>query len=124
MGWDVADDGLKVVFSRDIPTLVREDLRAVVDAFLDDHDAALADIAGFICHPGGAKVLDALEDCFELQRGDLTHARQVLRAHGNMSAATVLFVLRAALDAGLRGPQLMTTLGPGFTAGMMVVEAA
>lgn len=124
MGWDVADDGLKVLFSRDIPALVREDLRPVVDAFLADNGATLSDIAGFVCHPGGAKVIDALEDCFELQRGDLTLARQVLREHGNMSAATVLFVLRAALDAGVVGPQLMTTLGPGFTAGMLVVQAA
>jgi alkylresorcinol/alkylpyrone synthase len=124
MGWDVADDGLKVVFSRDIPTLVREDLRAVVDAFLADNGAKLSDIDGFVCHPGGAKVLDALEDCFDLQRGGLAQARQVLRDHGNMSAATVLFVLRETLDAGLAGPQLMTTLGPGFTAGMLVVQAA
>ncbi|HLI66836.1 MAG TPA: 3-oxoacyl-[acyl-carrier-protein] synthase III C-terminal domain-containing protein [Caulobacteraceae bacterium] len=124
MGWDIADDGLKVIFSRDIPTLVREDLRPVVDAFLAKHGGALNDIAGFICHPGGAKVLDALEDCFGLQRGDLKTARDVLRAHGNMSAATVLFILRRALDAGARGPQLLTTMGPGFTAGMMIVEPA
>ena len=124
MGWEVADDGLKVVFSRDIPTLVRDDLRPVIDAFLEKNGAALNDVAGFVCHPGGAKVLDALEDCFGLQRGDLVHARRVLREHGNMSAATVLFVLRETLDAKARGPQLMTTLGPGFTAGMMVVEAA
>ena len=124
MGWDVADDGLKVVFTRDIPTLVRNDLRPVVDAFLSKNGAALKDVTGFVCHPGGAKVLDALEDCFGLRRGDLTHARDVLRAHGNMSAATVLFVLRETLDAQARGPQLMTTLGPGFTAGMLIVEAA
>jgi alkylresorcinol/alkylpyrone synthase len=124
MGWEVANDGLKVVFSRDIPTLVRNDLRPVIDAFLAKNGASLKDIDGFICHPGGAKVLDALEDCFELQRGDLRHAREVLRAHGNMSAATVLFVLRETLDARARGPQLLTTLGPGFTAGMMVLEAA
>jgi alkylresorcinol/alkylpyrone synthase len=124
MGWDVAGDGLKVIFSRDIPTLVREDLRPVVDAFLAKHGGDLNDIAGFLCHPGGAKVLDALEDCFGLQRGDLLHARETLRAHGNMSAATVLFVLRRALDHGARGPQLLTTMGPGFTAGLMVVEPA
>jgi alkylresorcinol/alkylpyrone synthase len=124
MGWEVADDGLKVLFSRDIPTLVRQDLRAVVDRFLVTNNASLSDIAGFVCHPGGAKVLDALEDCFELQRGDLKHARDVLRDHGNMSAATVLFVLRETLDAKARGPQLMTTMGPGFTAGLMVLEAA
>jgi alkylresorcinol/alkylpyrone synthase len=119
----VADDGLKVVFSRDIPSLVRNDLRPIVDAFLARHDADLSDLAGFVCHPGGAKVLDALEDCFELQQGALNHARNVLRAHGNMSAATVLFVLKETLEAHATGPQLMTTLGPGFTAGMMVVEA-
>lgn len=124
MGWEVADDGLKVVFSRDIPTLVREDLRPVIDAFLTREGASLRDIAGFICHPGGAKVLDALEDCFELQRGDLEHARSVLRRHGNMSAVTVLFVLRETLDARAKGLQLMTTMGPGFTAGMLIVEAA
>src|ERR1700761_8088473 len=55
MGWDVADDGLKVVFSRDIPALVREALRGVVDAFLARNGASLNDIAGFVCHPGGAK---------------------------------------------------------------------
>jgi alkylresorcinol/alkylpyrone synthase len=123
MGWDVADDGLKVVFSRDIPTLVREDLRPVVDAFLERHGARLDDLAGFVCHPGGAKVLDALEQCFERPPGALVHARQVLRDHGNMSAATVLFVLKETLAARAAGPQLMTTLGPGFTAGFMVVEA-
>lgn len=61
----------------------------------------------------------------QLQRGRLKSARQTLRQHGNMSAATVLFVLRAALDARARarGRQLMTTLGPGFTAGMLVLDA-
>ncbi len=123
MGWEVADDGLKVVFSRDIPALVRDDLRPVVDEFLARHEIRLRDIDEFVCHPGGAKVVDALEDCFELQRGTLTHARDTLRDHGNMSAATVLFVLRAALDQRLSGRRLLTTLGPGFTAALLVVEA-
>ena len=122
MGWDVAPDGLKVVFSRDIPTLVRDDLRPIVDRFLARNDMTLSDIDEFVCHPGGAKVIDALEDCFELRRGDLVHARGTLRDHGNMSAATVLFVLRAALDARQGGRRLMTTLGPGFTAAMMVLD--
>lgn len=122
MGWDVADDGLKVVFSRDIPTLVQAEMRSVVDAFLARHDLGLDDIDAFVPHPGGAKVLDALEDCLGLRPGALVHARQILRDHGNMSAVTVLFVLRAALDARSRGRHLLTTLGPGFTAGMMIVE--
>jgi len=123
MGWDIQDDGLKVVFSRDIPTLVHDDLRPIVDDFLARHELGLGDIDEFVCHPGGAKVIDALEDCFELQRGDLVHARRVLRDHGNMSAATVLFVLRAALDARAGGRRLLTTLGPGFTAAMMVIDS-
>ncbi len=121
MGWDVADDGLKVLFSRDIPTLTRTELRPVVDAFLARHALDIGDLAGFVCHPGGAKVLDALELCFDLAPRGLVHARAVLRAHGNMSAPTVLFVLRATLDAGARGKHLLTTLGPGFTAALGVV---
>lgn len=123
MGWDVADDGLKVVFSSDIPTLVQNDFRPVATGFLADQGLTAADIGGFVCHPGGAKVIDALEACFELSMGALTHTRAVLRDHGNMSAATVLFVLKAMLDDGAKGPLLLTTLGPGFTAGLMLVHA-
>ena len=122
MGWEVAEDGLKVIFSRDIPSLVREDLRVVVDTFLRKNKMSLRDIDEFVLHPGGARVLDALEDAFELKRGALTLSREVLREHGNMSSATVLFILRAALDAGVKGRCLLTTMGPGFTAGMMIVE--
>jgi len=121
MGWDVADDGLKVLFSRDIPTLVRDDLRPVVDAFLERHGAGLADLAGFVCHPGGAKVLDALEACFELEPRALADARDVLRELGNMSSVTVLFILQRMLARRVRGPHLMTSLGPGFTAALGVV---
>ncbi|WP_426028447.1 type III polyketide synthase [Brevundimonas sp. TWP2-3-4b2] len=123
MGWDVADDGLKVVFSRDIPTLVQNDFRPIAMDFLSSQDMTPADVGGFVCHPGGAKVIDALETCFALSEGALTHTRDVLRDHGNMSAATVLFVLKAMLDDGAKGPLLLTTLGPGFTAGLMLVHA-
>jgi len=123
MGWDVANDGLQVVFSRDIPTLVREELRTVVDAFLRKHRLSLRDIDQYICHPGGAKVLDALEGALDLPAGSLTYSRSVLREHGNMSSATVLFILREALEAGAKGRYLLTSMGPGFTAGMMIVEA-
>ena len=123
MGWEVADDGLKVVFSRDIPTLVQNDFRPVAMDFLTSQGLTPADIGGFVCHPGGAKVIDALEACFDLSNGALTHTRAVLRDHGNMSAATVLFVLKAMLDDGAKGPLLLTTLGPGFTAGLMLVSA-
>ena len=122
MGWKVADDGLGVLFSRDIPTLVRQDMRGATAAFLADHQLSLAEIDGFICHPGGMKVLDALEDIFGLARGGMTEARDVLRRFGNMSAVTVLFVLERYLRQGLSGRHLISALGPGFSAGFQLVE--
>lgn len=123
MGWDVADDGLKVVFSRDIPTLVRTDFRDVVDDFLAREGAALGDVKGFVSHPGGAKVLDALEEVFALPERALKHPRDVLREFGNMSSVTVLFILDRVLGEGLEGPHLMTSLGPGFTAALGIIGA-
>jgi alkylresorcinol/alkylpyrone synthase len=76
-----------------------------------------------ICHPGGAKVLDAIEVALELQKGTLRDEREVLRGHGNMSAPTVLFVLERALRRGLRGPAMLSALGPGFTASFLALEA-
>ncbi len=123
MGWDVTDEGLAVQFSRDIPTLLRERFRTVADGFLARHGLAPAQIDGFICHPGGAKVIEALEEVFGLQSGTMIDARETLRSFGNMSAATVLFVLKRAMARGLRGRHLLSALGPGFTAAFAVLEA-
>ncbi|MEX2009253.1 MAG: 3-oxoacyl-[acyl-carrier-protein] synthase III C-terminal domain-containing protein, partial [Dongiaceae bacterium] len=123
MGWRVADDGLGVLFSRDIPSLVRTEFRAAAEAFLERHGLTLADIDRLVCHPGGAKVLDALEQTFGQTRGTMTEARSVLRDYGNMSAATVLFVLERALANGADGRLLLSALGPGFTAGFQILEA-
>lgn len=124
MGWRVERDGLGVLFSRDIPTLVHERLTPVMDGFLQRHEIARSDLSGFIVHPGGAKVVVALEEVFGLAVGGLADARAVLRDYGNMSAATVMFVLRRALDRGLQGLQLVTALGPGFTCGFQLLQSA
>jgi len=123
MGWDVMEDGLKAIFSRDIPALVRSKLRAAVDAFLVRHGQSFADIDQIVCHPGGVKVLAAIEEAFALGPRALDHARQVLRDCGNMSAATVLFVLDRTLKAGASGRMLLSALGPGFSAGFLVLDA-
>ena len=123
MGWEVAADGLKALFSRDIPTLVLQHMRAAAAGFLAREGLALRDIRHFVCHPGGAKVIVALEEAFGLPAGTLVEARGVLRDYGNMSAATVLFVLDRMLRAGTSGRMLLTALGPGFTAGFLVLEA-
>ena len=120
MGWDMAEDGLKARFAQSIPTLVANDFRKLLGEFLTRNDIALSDITGFACHPGGAKVLDALEDSMYMQRGDLKESRGVLRDFGNMSAVTALFV---AERMQLMGQQtLLTALGPGFTATFLMLD--
>ncbi len=123
MGWEVADDGLSAVFSRDIPQLVGTRFRKVAAEFLARHDLAIGDIDRFVCHPGGAKVVAALETAFGLADGALAEARGVLRDYGNMSAATVMFVLdRLLADPRPWDRALLNALGPGFTAGFVVLD--
>ncbi|HYL27617.1 MAG TPA: 3-oxoacyl-[acyl-carrier-protein] synthase III C-terminal domain-containing protein [Candidatus Nitrosotalea sp.] len=123
MGWEVTSEGFKAIFSRDIPELVTTKLNEVVVTFLAQYGLSLRDIDSFICHPGGAKVIDALEAAFELEAGALRSARDVLRDYGNMSAATVMFVLERALaDPKPWNRALVSALGPGFTAGFTLLE--
>jgi alkylresorcinol/alkylpyrone synthase len=127
MGWQVEDDGLGVLFSRDIPNLVRGQFRPALDGFLARQGLTLGDVDGFVCHPGGAKVIAALEETFGVPEGRLRIAREVLRDYGNMSAATVLFVLERMLrpaptHGDLPRRLLMTALGPGFTAAFQLLE--
>jgi len=122
MGWEVEEDGLKALFSQSIPTLVANDFTTILHAFLARNDLKLTDIDRFACHPGGAKVLDALEDAFQIERGALTESRSILRDYGNMSAVTALFVLER-MDWRKKGQRiLMTALGPGFSSVLQVLE--
>lgn len=125
MGWDVDGDGLHVVFSRDIPTLVRRWLRADLEGFLATQGMALADVDHLFCHPGGPKVLAALAEALGRPPHALHHSRDVLREHGNMSSPTCLFVLERALRAGgLRAGELgiVAALGPGFASEFVLVR--
>jgi len=122
MGWDVEPDGLKAIFSRDIPALVRNGFSEAAANFFKRNGLSRDDIGAFVCHPGGTKVVAALEDVFELAAGTLVEAREILRHYGNMSAATVMFVLRKMLDRQTRERMLMTALGPGFSAGFLVLD--
>jgi alkylresorcinol/alkylpyrone synthase len=121
MGWHIEEDGLGVLFSRDIPQFVRSEFRAALDGFLVKNGRAIEEIDRFVCHPGGAKVIDALESAFALPQGELWAAREVLHDYGNMSAATVIFVLDRMLPAGGK-TYLMSALGPGFTAGFLTLD--
>jgi alkylresorcinol/alkylpyrone synthase len=121
MGWRMQDDGFGVLFSRDIPELVRTAFGDALGGFLADSGVTLAEIDEVIPHPGGAKVLTAMEETLNLQQGALQDAREVLRQYGNMSAVTVFFVLQRSLARKETGLRLMSALGPGFTAGFALL---
>ena len=124
MGWDVDDEGLGVIFDRSIPAFATAEMAGARDAALRAMGRTLDEFDGMICHPGGAKVITALETAWELPEGTLDIERAVLRDNGNMSAPTVLFVLDAARRAGRTGRHLLCALGPGFTASFVPVELA
>ncbi|CTQ50393.1 type III polyketide synthase [Jannaschia donghaensis] len=124
MGWDVDDVGLGVVFDRSIPAFARTHMADARDAALAALNMTKDDFDGMICHPGGAKVITALEAALDLPDGTLDLERDVLRDHGNMSAPTVLFVLDAARHTTRTGHFLLTALGPGFTASFVPVRIA
>jgi alkylresorcinol/alkylpyrone synthase len=124
MGWDVEDPGLAVVFDRAIPPFVETQLAAAVDSMLAELSLTRPDIDRFCCHPGGVKVIDAIEKSLELPQGELNIEREVLRDFGNMSAPTVLFVLERLLQRGLPERVMMTAFGPGFTCAGLILEAA
>jgi alkylresorcinol/alkylpyrone synthase len=124
MGWDVEDPGLAVVFDRAIPPFIEENLAPAVDGMLASLGLKRGDIDRFCCHPGGVKVIDAIETALELPQGELNLEREVLHDHGNMSAPTVMFVLDRLIDRGLPGRVMMTAFGPGFTCSGLVLEAA
>ena len=101
MGWSVDPEGFGVIFQRTIPDFVQEHMGpAVAEILSQGWSLPLADIDRFVCHPGGAKVIAALERALALEQGALDHERDVIADYGNMSAPTVLFVLERALRAG------------------------
>ena len=124
MGWDVEDPGLAVVFDRAIPPFIEAELAGAVDGMCAKLGIDRDDIDRFCCHPGGVKVLDAIEQALELGQGALNTEREVLRDYGNMSAPTVLFVLQRLLDRGLPDKVMMTAFGPGFTCAGLLLHAA
>ncbi|MEN3976031.1 type III polyketide synthase [Emcibacter sp. SYSU 3D8] len=124
MGWSVDEVGLGVIFDREIPPFARENVGPAIDGILARIGVGRDSVGRFVCHPGGAKVVTALEQTLHLEQGALDHERAVLADHGNMSAPTVLFVLDRVLREGLPERTVMTALGPGFTCGCLSLARA
>jgi alkylresorcinol/alkylpyrone synthase len=116
MGWDIDSQGFEVIFAQAIPSFAEANLGIAVSGILERAGIRMNDVDRFVCHPGGAKVIVALEKALQIGQGALDHERTVLREYGNMSAPTALFVLDETLRAGLPPRSVMTAMGPGFSA--------
>ncbi|PYQ56974.1 MAG: type III polyketide synthase [Acidobacteria bacterium] len=125
MGWDISETGFKIVLSGDVPVVAREKLRPDVDAFLADQGLTRADIASWVCHPGGPKVLEAMQESLELPEGALDVTWRSLREVGNLSSTSVLLVLEETL-ANHRPPPgswgMLLAMGPGFCSELVLLR--
>jgi alkylresorcinol/alkylpyrone synthase len=122
MGWKIDDTGFGVVLAQSLPPFAEAELGPAVDGILARHGLVRSDIGRFICHPGGTRVLAALESTLSLPSGSLDHERDVLAEYGNMSSPTVLFVLERVLQAGLPERAAMVAMGPGFAASCVTLK--
>ncbi len=125
MGFDLRDSGFHIVLSKDVPELIRERVRELVESFLARQGLRREDISAFILHPGGQKLLSFMEAELGLSRADTKFSWDVLRRFGNLSSASVLFILQEWLSkrempSGSYG--LLMAFGPGFTAEMILLQ--
>ena len=126
MGWDVVGSGFKVVLSPEVPRLVAEELPGEVEGLMQDASMSGERPDFIVAHPGGPKVLEALQDALDLGPEDLRLSWESLKAYGNMSSASVLFILHDTLQSppppGSVG--MMAALGPGFCAELNLLRRA
>lgn len=123
MGWDVKNEGLFVVFSKDIPTIIEKELKPAVFEFLASEGQQMSNIKHFIAHPGGKKVLDAYESSLSISSSMTHFSREVLKEFGNMSSVTILYVLKKFMELGRRDETgLATALGPGFSSELLLLR--
>jgi alkylresorcinol/alkylpyrone synthase len=117
MGWNVGSNGFGLVLSKDVPKMADDYLSDEVAEFLADHGLSTADISTWICHPGGPKVIDAIERAIGMPPEALAHSWDSMREHGNISSASVLDVLgRALAEPPAPGSfGVMLAMGPGFS---------
>lgn len=125
MGWDVTEDGLGLVLSASVPDVVRRHVGGDVDRFLAEHGLARGDISSWICHPGGPKVLEAMQEALELGPSALDLTWKSLAEVGNLSSTSILLVLRDTLREQRPAAgeyALMIAMGPGFCAELVLLR--
>lgn len=125
MGWDIGSTGFRIVLDATVPDVVEKYLRPDVDAFLADHGLTVDDVRTWVAHPGGPKVLQAMQRSLDLPDGALSMTWDSLAAVGNLSSASVLQVLRATLHERTPepgSPALLLAMGPGFCAELVLLR--
>lgn len=123
MGWEFLDKGFKVLFSQDIPTIIEKNIYNDVSSFLEKHQLKISGIKNFIFHPGGKKILTAYNEALKAEGDFLKNTREVMNDNGNMSSATVLYVLERFVTRGFEdGYGLMVSMGPGFSCEMVLLQ--
>jgi alkylresorcinol/alkylpyrone synthase len=125
MGWKIVDSGFKLFLTNAVPRIARDHMRGDVDAFLAEHGLARKDIAHWVAHTGGPRILEAFEQSLELAPGALSSSWSSLRRFGNLSSASVLFVLGDFLSSGEVEPGdygLLFAMGPGFCSELVLLR--
>lgn len=124
MGFDLTNRGLRMILDPDVPHAIGRNFQQFLGPFLARSGLEITDLRHLIFHPGGRKIVETVSELFRDQLANMDKTREVLRHYGNMSSATVLYVLQAYLeDPSLPpGPALILSFGPGFTAQRMLIE--
>lgn len=119
MGFDVGEQGLRIVLQRELPITLERELRGAVDAFLARHGRTSASIGLHLVHPGGRRILESYQRMFDLRDGALRFSAESLRRYGNLSSASILTVLELALDERVPTDEpcdaLLVGIGPGLS---------
>jgi alkylresorcinol/alkylpyrone synthase len=126
MGWDVTNSGFKVLLSADIAELARSEVRPSLEAFLSRHELTIADIDHWLVHPGGPRVIQALEEGLRLPDEALSLSWECLAEAGNISSASVLLILDKALKRSPFGKPgeygVLMAMGPAFSAELVLLQ--
>jgi alkylresorcinol/alkylpyrone synthase len=125
MGWDISEEGFRIVLSEKVPEMVRKHLAPDIDAFLTDHQLSRDDISNWIMHTGGPKVLEATASALNLPDDTLRVSWECLRRMGNLSSASVLLVLEEFMNR--RRPaagsySILAAMGPGFCSELVLLR--
>ncbi len=125
MGWQISENGFRIVLSPEVPEMVHRHLAGDIDAFLAEHGVRRGDIGSWVLHTGGPKVLEAMQTALELHDGELAASWDCLRRTGNLSSASVLVVLEEVIERRRPAPGtwgLLAAMGPGFCSELVLLR--